>query len=324
MYRMYGAQPDGDTDDEKSSLNSSFWSDGEREEEEEEVERVTGEGDFKPAEESHPKASGEEKAEGSKSSTSEQSSDGEDGEDDDGEDEDSCSSSCDSPAPSLMTSGYGTYRPEEQDGGDDRDDGSDAAFDQDSRGDLSELRDDEDDGRSLCSFMGSDVEPAGQDDGETRPLSVLADVEPAAQVAAGGDELCVAADITHMTTEEEAEEEALSQKEAANVTQCGAVSAVKLQMDGANLGGGRVDAEEEKQPEEGQERPEEAEESDESSSNRDIRFIDSKVDFSLMTWEWEGNLRRRKGKRLPVCRTASEHSVSCHIRFFQLYRDVLP
>lgn len=261
MYRMYGAQLDDD--DDESSLNSSFWSDGEREEEEEEeeVEPVSSEGDFKPAAESHPKASGEEKAERNKCSMSEQSSDDED------EEDESCSSSCDSPAPSLMTSGYGTYRPEEQEGGD----GSDAPFGRDSRGDLSELRDDEDDGRSLCSFAGLDE--------ETRPLSVLADVEPEAHVAPGGDNgLCEGADVT--TTEEEEE--------------CSAVSAGKLRMVGANLGG--VDAEEEVW-----ERPDEADESDESSSNRDIKFIDSRVEFSLMALEWEGNLRRRKGKQLPVC-----------------------
>lgn len=292
MYRMYGAQLDDDTDDDKTSLNSSFWSDGEREEEEEEeeVERVISEGNFKPAEESQPKASGE--AELTECSTSEQSSD--DGDDD----EERCSSSCDSPAPSLMTSGYGTYRPEDQEGGGDRDDCSDAAFGRDSRGDLSELRDE--DGRSLCSlsFNGMDVEPADQEDEETRRPSVVADIQPEARVAAGGDDgLCEAADITHRTTEEEEE-------------------------DGVSLGGGRVDAEEEKQSEEEEvrERPEEAGESDESSSNRDIKFIDSKVDFSLVTWEWEGNLRGRKGKLLPVgvARYLLQNFLSLVSKFFKL------
>lgn len=311
MYKMYNAQLDDESDYDKNSLNSSFWSDGEREEEEEEeevIERVIGEEDSKPAEESLQEASEEGKP--GLNNMSEESSEG--GSDDD--DEKSCSSSCDSPAQSLMTSGYGTYRPEEQDGGDYRDDRSDEAFDQDSRGDLSEMRDDEEDGRSLCSFGGFDVEPGGRDYSETRPPSVLADAEPEAQVAAEEEE-------------EEKFKDTVFKKEVTNVTSGEqphvAVNDDKLIMDEKNLEGGSVDAEggnQHERPEEEEEVREckeennvqkedgvESEGSDESSSNRDIKFIDSKVDFSQMTYdemceEWEGNLRQRKGKLFPVWR----------------------
>lgn len=284
MYKMYNTQWDDESDNDKNSLNSSFWSDGEHEEEEEEeveTERVIGEEDSKPAAESVLEASEEEKPELKERIMSGESS--ESGSDDD--DDEGCSSSCDSPAPSLMTSGYGTYRPEEQDGGE-------TACDQDSRGDLSEARDDEeeDDGRSLCSFE--------LDYSETRPLSVSADAEHEAHAAARGDDGLV--DITHMNAgdnkdpAEEGEFKDVSfENEATNVT---------------SEEGGRVDAEGGKQYERPEEVVQELEEennveSEESSSNKDIKFIDSKVDFGRMTYDklWEGNLRPKKGKQFPVC-----------------------
>lgn len=76
-----------------------------------------------------------------------------------------------SPAPSLMTSGYGTYRPDEQEAEDHRDD-------QDSRGDLSETRDEGDeDALSFSSFNWFDIELAsapefhrtGEDGDEENP-----------------------------------------------------------------------------------------------------------------------------------------------------------
>lgn len=222
---MYNGHDESDHDED--SLGSSFWSDGEQVDEEEEEE------DSKPAKESVPEASEEETRVIS-----------------DEDHDEGCSSSCDSPAPSLMTSGYGTYRPEEQDGGDD---GSEAAFDQDSRGDLSDARDDEeDDGLSLCSWE-PDRGEAGVQEG---------------------------VDIRHTNAEDVAFE-----NEATHV---------------ASEEGGSVDAEEEEEEERVQEAEEENDvESDESSSNRDIKFINSDVDFSRMTADtlWEGNLRPQKGKR---------------------------
>lgn len=355
MSKMYDSQWDDESDDDKKSLNSSFWSDGEHQEEEEEVEieRVVREEDSKPvgeAETSLQEASEEEKPElnnqGNMSERSFQSGSNEDDEDDDDddddndnedndddEDEESCSSSCESPAPSLMTSGYGTYRPEEQEGGDYRDDHTITEFDQDSRGDLSEMRDDEEDDRSLCSFGGFDIESTEPDYREIRPLSALADAEPEANVALFGDDgLHEEGNTTNMTPKEDQdrtdEEKSKDQHEAAgNKVRNGAAEeqhvAVevkdKFMQDEKQSEAGSVDVEGGKQSEQLEEEvldfkeeknvekedKVESEDPDESSSNKDIKFIDSKVDFSRMTYEemckeWEGNLRQMKGKWFPV------------------------
>lgn len=136
MYKMYA----GSDDDDKNSLNSSFWSDGECQDEEKvEIERLVGKKALKSAGEPLLEATEEERSDVRGSKVTE-GSDGTDG------DEESCTS-CDSPVLSYMTSGYGTYRPEEQEAGD----GTGDQVDQDSRGDLSELRDDEGDHFSGCS-----------------------------------------------------------------------------------------------------------------------------------------------------------------------------
>lgn len=244
---MYNAE----SDDDKNSLSSSFWSDGEREEEEEEVvelERLTGNEDAKPAEETV-------RHEFNKCNMSDEGSHGGDGDDE----EESRSSSCESPAQSPMTSGYGTYR-----------------VDQDSRGDLSELRDDED--RSVCGAAGCE-DAVGPVCSQTHLLTVSAH---AGVEAPGGDG--------------EAEEENFH-----DVTPEGGrhVSAADggSTVDEENLDGETVDAE----PQEEEVEKERREESDESPSNKDIKFIDSKVDFSPMVYgkmceEREGNLRGTTGK----------------------------
>ncbi|XP_035856351.1 trichohyalin isoform X2 [Sander lucioperca] len=234
------------------------------------------------------------------------------------DDEESCSSSCDSPAQSLMTSGYGTYRPEEQEGGDYRDDHTITEFDQDSRGDLSEIRDDEDDDRSLCSFARFDVEATVPDYIETCPLSVLADAEPEANVArCANDDLHKEVDMTDMKPEEDKDQtdgksedvHAASDNEVTNATseeQQYYNDVVEDNLDGNHLEGGCDDEggkqcerlEEEVQDPKEEKDGEDKVESEESSSNKDIKFIDSKVDFRQMTLskmcEWEGNLRQKK------------------------------
>ncbi|XP_034756968.1 ABC transporter F family member 4 isoform X2 [Etheostoma cragini] len=216
-----------------------------------------------------------------------------------GDDEQSCSSSSDSPAPSLMTSGYGTYRPEEQEGGDSRDNHTITEFDQDSRGDLSEIRDHEDDDRSLCSFAGFDVEATVPDHIETCPLS---------------------ADVTDLKPEEDKDQtdgesedaRAASNNEVANATseeQQYYNDVVEDNLDGTHLeglcdkkGGNRRERLEEegqdpKEDNDGEDKGE-SEDPDESSSNKDIKFLDSKVDFRQKTFnkmsEREGNLRQKK------------------------------
>ncbi|XP_051239635.1 probable serine/threonine-protein kinase kinX isoform X1 [Dicentrarchus labrax] len=298
MYKMYNTQWDDESDDDKDCLNSSFWSDVEPQEEEEEVveiEQVIDEQDSKPvggAEDSLREASEEEKPELNEANVSRESLEGgSDGDGDDEDEEESGSSSCDSPAPSLMTSGYGTYRPEEQEAGDYRDDHSITEFDQDSRGDLSETRDDdEEDDRSLCSFGGFDIEPA--------ELSALADAEPEANVACCGDDgLREEVDTKPEEDKDEKLEDLHAASETSEEQQQVAEVEDRVISDEKRLDGAGVDV---GQYEEAQDLKEqnnvESEDADESSSNKDIKFIDSKVDFSRMTYDkmcedWEGNLR---------------------------------
>lgn len=307
MYKMYNAQWDEESDDDKNSLNSSFWSDGEREEEEEEIERMIHEEDSQPvadAEDAPREASEAEKpdlnkhdsesGEGFKESKMESS------------DEESCSSS--SPALSMLTSGYGTYRPEEPEGADYRDDHTITEFDQDSQGDLSEMRDDEDDVHSFFSCGGEDTEPmrpSGYE--ETLPGPALED---------GGMMQCTDddphlemdnKDITDMksegdnrrvkspTHEDEDQHSNRDDKDAAHVE---LEEEDKVSMGEKNLESGHEA--EAQQLREGRD-VEEGAEDEESSCNDDIKFIDSKVDFSCVTYEttfleWEGNLRQKKGE----------------------------
>ncbi|XP_075994578.1 uncharacterized protein hyls1 isoform X1 [Genypterus blacodes] len=142
MYKMYNSQWDEESDDDdKNSLNSSFWSDGEREEEQEEIERLImkDSGPVAGTEDDPREASEAEKSDLSKqdavSGESLEESEMESGKEE---------RRSNSPALSMLTSGYGTYRPEEPEGGEYRDDRTVTEFDQDSQGDLSEMRDDED------------------------------------------------------------------------------------------------------------------------------------------------------------------------------------
>ncbi|KAM7008981.1 uncharacterized protein hyls1 isoform 2-T2 [Tautogolabrus adspersus] len=223
----------------------------------------------------------------------------------------SCCSSSDSPAPSLMTSGYGTYRPEEHEGGDYRDDHTITEFDQDSRGDLSEVRDEEDD-RSICSFGGLDIEQTHREYSQTQPLNLLANSK-----FEGYSEFCrdnKEVGIMDMKPEENKEQtdEKFEDLYAASKNKVTTSEHLfKVERDNErHLEGGSVDVqasekERHKDKEEynvGREAEDRAE-SDESSSNKDIKFIDSKADASWMTYnkmyeEWEGNLRRKKASCL--------------------------
>ncbi|KAK9540728.1 hypothetical protein VZT92_003162 [Zoarces viviparus] len=285
-------------------------------EDEEEIEGVISEEESKPvgdAEDSHQEASEEEKSELNNQVNI--SGESLEGGNNDGDEEERCSSSSDSPAPSLMTSGYGTYKPEELEGGDYRDDHTITEFDQDSRGDLSEMRDDEEDDRSLCSFGWFDLKPTESDYIETE-----ADV-----ALCGDDDLQKEEeDITDTKPGEDkdpANEEtfevdlhAMSENEVTRATseerQC-CSTVVEDEVDVKNSEGGSDDDEGDKQCEmleedvrDGREEKDteekvELEDPDESSSNKDIKFIDSKVDFSRtmfdkMCEDWEGNLRQTK------------------------------
>lgn len=229
-----------------------------------------------------------------------------DGNNDDNEEEEEEDESCESPAPSLMTSGYGTFRPEElEETGDLRGEQSDgAAEDEDSRGDLSEDGGGED-GRSFCSFSGMDVEPGDQDHDQDKM---------SAEPEAGGEHELhqeVEAWQRSAVEEEEEKEEERNYEDTVPLSEEQQVELVEKVEDGE-------ENEEEEEEERGEEHHlEEVDGSDESSSNPDIKFIDSKVDLSQMTFEemcegWEGNLRRRSrrrsGEECPVC----QHSAGSH------------
>ncbi|XP_075947729.1 uncharacterized protein hyls1 [Anarhichas minor] len=345
-----------------SDSEDSYQEEEEEEEEEEEgveIERAISEEDSKPSgdagdslqeaskeeeeedfnplsdsEDSHQEASEEEKFElNNQVNISGESL--ESGNNDDDEEE-RCSSSSDSPAPSLMTSGYGTYKPEELEGGDYRDDHTITEFDQDSRGDLSEMRDDEEDDRSLCSFGWFDLKPTEPDYIETE-----ADV-----TLCGDDDLQKEEeDITDTKPgedEDQANEEtfevdlhAMSEDEVTSATseerQC-CNTVVEDKVDVKNSEGGSDDEGDkryemlEEDVRDGREEKEieekvELEDPDESSSNKDIKFIDSKVDFSRTTFDkmcedWEGNLRQKKASCLEK-RLADLHLSSSAQRDFE-------
>lgn len=250
-------------DDDKNSLNSSFWSDGEPQDEEEvKIERLVEIEALRSAE-APLEASEEEKSDLKVSKVTKEGSGGTDGDDEDedeDEDKESCST-CDSPVLSFMTSGYGTYRPEEQEAGDCTSD----CVDQDSHGHLSELRDDEDDHCSVSSNIWFEG-PAG-----TFPQSLSP--EPAGPGAAGG-----------------AGEMIISEEEG-DFKDEGRIAEDRFTMDEKIAEGGSVDADHHERPEEKQELKEAAE-SNESPCDQMIRFIDSKVDFSQ---DCERSLRQSKG-----------------------------
>ncbi|XP_029988596.1 protein PFC0760c isoform X1 [Sphaeramia orbicularis] len=261
-----------------------------------------------------------------------------DGDPSDGE---RCSSSSGSPAPSLMTSGYGTYRPEEQEAGDYRDNHTITEFDQDSQGDLSEVRDDDDD-RSLCSFGGFDIEPTHDLDYESaQPLQddkltdeVVCYEDPHEEVnftnmkveqVKSEDSEEKYEDLTDTKSEEHHHHVTAAEDRLLDGDPLGSGSDYKLneeyetpeaeeqqfeEEDNLEEGGSKreddlekAEFEEESSVEKMESKEEnnlkkvESEGEDDSSSNKDIKFIDSKVDLSWSTYrmleEWEGNLRPR-------------------------------
>ncbi|KAI3353521.1 hypothetical protein L3Q82_020044, partial [Scortum barcoo] len=297
---------DGENEDEEGPNE-----DGEDEEEEGDGEDEDGEDE-------------EEEGDGENEDEEGQNEEEEEGEEEEEEEEKrrkrSCISSSGSPAPSLMTSGYGTYRPEE--GGDFRDDHTITEFDQDSRGDLSEVRDvDEEDDCSLCSFGGFDVDPSEPNYSESCPLSVLAGAEVKGhEVCWGSDGPLNEVEVTDVkprddedqTHEEKSEdlyalfennvtasEERHHTDEDQNVFDGWSV---KGEKQNENRGGGGEeelqDLKEESLVDEEAQDKVDSEDQDESSSNKDIKFIDSKVDFNWamykkMCEEFEGNLRQK-------------------------------
>lgn len=310
MYKMCNTQWDEESEDDKNSLNSSFWSDGENqgddEEEEVEIKRLIDKDSTKPAAEDFLQDASEEETIRPNLQTN-VSEENVDDSDESRSDAGSCSGS---PAPSLMTSGYGTYRPD-----DFRDNHTITEFDQDSRGDFSEMRDDydddDDDDRSLSGFGGFDIEDAHEPEYETRPAAALQDDKPEANASCcEEDPRHEDINITHMKPEELGHPELFERSENKKVSDersegrhhiTGAED--ELLLDGNKVRTDPDEEEESLQPDEQdlnvEREVEDKAESDldESSSNKDIKFIDSTADSSwMMLKEWDGNLRQKKGK----------------------------
>lgn len=325
MYKMCSTQSDEESEDDKNSLSSSFWSDGDKEKDEEEEDEIERMIDSKPAADAEDLLQGasEEVKSGlnNQSNFSKESLD-KTNNDDEEEEEERCSSSPDSLAQSLMTSGYGTYKPEGQEGAEYRDDHTIKEFDQDSRGALSEMREDEEDSRSLSSFGDFLIEPTHKPD--FNELSVL-------KVSKIFDNVACCREIIHITEvhseqkkkqagEEECDLHAASEKapkEQHRIVQAEDMFLLnekqKQEIEVHNLHGfnnvkkdvgGKV----------------ECEDPDESSSNKDIKFIDSRVNISSsmmygnMCAEWEGNLRQDRGKCFPASKSA--HHATCYCKEF--------
>lgn len=311
MYRMYNSQWDGESDDERNSLNSSFWSDGERKEDEEEEEKVeietvldsklvsdeegvlheTSE-EEKPELNSHGNFTGDVLKEGN-----------------DDDDDEISSSSSDCPAPSLVTSGYGTYRPEEPEGGDHRDDYTITEFDQDSRGDFSELRDDEDDYQSFVSFGEFVIEPTHEPDYSKIPVCTLEENQLVSNAACYGEPL-EDIPVTDVALKEE-EEVADERKYEDEVTNTATEEQLHSKKEEAVLED-EMEFKNGERQEKMRHRHElrnvgkdvedrvEANDPGESSSDKDTKFINSKTDSSWMMFrkvheEREGDQRQKKG-----------------------------
>ncbi|XP_035493335.2 probable serine/threonine-protein kinase kinX isoform X2 [Scophthalmus maximus] len=284
------------SDEEKPELNSQENFTGQssedgsddEEDEDEEIEQVVKEEDTKPvagAEDSIQEASEEEKPEVNiQENFTGESSRG--GSDDDGEG--NCTSSCSSPALSRMTSGYGTYRPEEQGRGDYRDDHTITEFDQDSRGDVSEMRDKEEDDRSLSSFGGFDIvstrEPVPEPNMAQEEVDV-AETKPT-------DDLLME-DLRAETNETSEGQQQIPQQQQQQQQPHVAGNQDAFLLDEKSLEDGRdreegrrhkeldeeaQDLKEDKDTVKVAEDKVESEDPDECSSNKDIEFIDSKVE----------------------------------------------
>lgn len=306
MYKMYNNQWDEDSDDDENSLNSSFWSDGEGREDEEEAEELI---DSKPVH--HPFGalqgiSGEMNLELSRhmSFTGEvlegQSNDDEIG-----------SSSSGSPAPSLMTSGYGTLRVEEQEVGEHRDSHTITEFDQDSRADLSGTKDDDEDCRSLCSFDEFDTEALHEPDVSGPSECPLQKNTLVAHIVCCGSDALEDIIISDTKTEREDEEE----EHRYEVTKS-ELAEHRLHVDASRDTSDHtcveegIDLKERDKPEELQPLSELSLAEDrvqtggpeDASSSQNATFTDSKLDFS--SWmnhgktrvDWQENLRHGKGR----------------------------
>ena len=144
LYKMYNNQWDEESEDENGSLNSSFWTDGEGEEE---IERACYDEDteqIKPSKQTQEKTvevcSKAVKREITKELTK--------------QNEEEYTISVESPALSLLTSGYGTYQPDcysqdELKGEDFRDDCTIGEFDGQSQEGIPEMRYGEEDDHSV-------------------------------------------------------------------------------------------------------------------------------------------------------------------------------
>lgn len=309
MYKMYNTQWDEDTDDDKKSLNSSFWSDGEGgEEEEEEEEEVTDSKPVTPPFSALHGISGEKTQELS----SQMSFTGEVLE---GSSNDEVSS-CGSPAPSLMTSGYGTLRAEEQEVGDRRDSHAITEFDQDIREDLSETKDDDEDCPSFCSFGEFDSEaPHEPDVSGSSVCPTESNTLAVDTVRCGSSDALEEINISDTKPERKDEEQTEEEEHRYEVTKW-TLADHHLHIGASRDTSGQTGVEEgtdvtecDKQEElqtltelsVTEDRVQTYEEEEDASRNKNLSSTDSTLEFSWMTHgkmgvDWQENLRHGKGR----------------------------
>lgn len=290
-------QWDKDVDD-KNSLSSSFWSDDEAQEEETVM-------DSNPVDDSLSLPLGT-PGEKNLELNSQENFTGMVLKVESNEDDEISSSSSGSPAQSLMTSGYGTFRVEEQEVGDHRDDQTITEFYQDGQRDLSETRD-EADCRSLCSFVEFDTEAIHEPDPSGPLVRLLANNKLAASVICCEDAAALEK-INITDTKAEREEEQTEEEEQQNDETKSKLVEHHLHVDG--------DEEEETELKKHSEQEElqhlrklshaedrlETDDPNDSSSNKDVKFIDSTLDFSWMTYRKmyvKEKLRQRTGRETP-------------------------
>ncbi|XP_045074809.1 DNA ligase 1 isoform X1 [Coregonus clupeaformis] len=306
MYKMYDSQWDEESEDENSSLNSAFWSDGEGEEEkveqynqeDTEPNRTTEHAQeeppvVEPPVEESPKETEQEERRGERAKR---------GEKERFDDEEGYSTRAGSPALSLVTSGYGTYRPDssakdDPEGEDYRDDCTIAEFDRESQG-LSEMRDGDEDDQSLANCDGDGKEDTTdlQSCEDAGLRTKLEDSQSLSNMAYCDDHPPVELESKDRTDVNYCEDDyALAQTENDKAALDGiypedsSLTECKDDERPTREGYSKEDGKEEKGAEDEQER----EDLESLASNEDMKLIDSK---STKTYkEWEDNRRHKRG-----------------------------
>uniref|UniRef100_A0A4W5RYN9 HYLS1 centriolar and ciliogenesis associated n=1 Tax=Hucho hucho TaxID=62062 RepID=A0A4W5RYN9_9TELE len=328
MYKMYDSQWDEESEDGNSSLNSAFWSDGEGEEEEK-VEQYNQE-DTEPNRSTehtqeeppvagppvaeHPKETEQEERRGERAKP---------GEKEKIDYEEGYSTRVGSPALSLLTSGYGTYRPDssakdDPEGEDYRDDCTIAEFDRESQG-LSEMRYGDEDDQSLAIFDGDGKEDTTdlQSREDTGLRTKLEDSQSLTNMEYCEDPPLVELESKDRTDVNYCEDDyTLSQTKNDKAVLdgiCAEESSLTECKDNERpTGEGYSEEDSDRKEEKGAEDEQEWEDLESPASNKDFKLIDSKS--TKTNEEWEDNRRHKMGavSGLGECLGGIHVSMSTH------------